>query len=260
MKLILHACLLSCLALATPAWAGVDLAAIGQRIESADHRADSADLQAVCELLQAAPEGAAPDKYLHYYRGYADYVSAYLLSRDDSDRATDLVQEAESELQEALKLDPDFAEAEALLGASYGLEIGLHPFRGMWLGSKAGSHTERALQLAPADPRVLLLRAISDYFTPSVFGGDKQRALQEFRAALAAFDSYHSADDAAPGWGRAETYAWLGLAESRDGQTEAARADLSKALELAPDYVLARKQLMALPPAAGMAAGPATTH
>jgi tetratricopeptide (TPR) repeat protein len=254
MKIVLHACLLSCFALAMPAWAGVDLGAIGQRIESAGHRADSADLQAVRESLQAAPEGAAPDKYLHYYRGYADYVSASLLSRDDSSRATDLAQEAQSELQEALKLDPDFAEAEALLGASYGLEIGLHPLRGMWLGSKAGRHTERALQLAPTDPRVLLLRAVSDYFTPSAFGGDKQRALQGYRAALAAFDTYHNADGAAPGWGRAETYAWLGIAESHDGQTEAARADLNKALELAPDYALARKRLAALPPPAQQSA------
>ncbi|HEY3645356.1 MAG TPA: hypothetical protein VGM16_08465 [Gammaproteobacteria bacterium] len=231
------------------AWGGMDLAQLGQRIEDAGHRADVSSLQAARESLQGVPDGAAPDKYLYYYQAYADYVSAYTLSHEDSARATDLVQQAQAELQQALKLDPDFAEAEALLGSSYGLEIGLHPFRGMWLGSKAGAHTERAWKLAPADPRVILLRAISDYSTPGAFGGDKQRALQGFRAAIAAYDTYRSSDGAGPSWGRADAYAWLGLAESHAGQTEAARADLGKALELAPGYVLVRKRLAALPPA-----------
>ena len=250
MKTLLGFAVLVLYTLSALAWSSADLAATGRRIELSGYRADSADLQAVRERLQTAPDGPAPDKYLYYYRGYADYVSAYLLFDDDSDHATELAQEAQSALQQALKLDPEFAEAEALLGSSYGIEIGLHPFRGMWLGSKAHAHTERAWQLAPADPRVLLLRAISDFSTPAAFGGDKQRALQGFHAAVAAFDAYSSTDSTAPGWGRAEAYAWLGLAESRAGQTEAARADLGKALELAPDYVLARKRLTALPPAA----------
>src|SRR6185503_5665317 len=108
-------------------------------------------------------------------------------------------------------------------------------------------------KLAPDDPRVILLNAIGDYSTPSIFGGDKTRAQRGFRAAIAAYDSYVPADASAPTWGRADAYFWLARSEAQAGDVEAARNDYGKALELAPDFVLARKRLMALPPAAATA-------
>lgn len=236
--------------LVSPAWAAVDTSTLSQRIELAGYHRDAKGMEAVRAELEDATSQSPQDKYLYYYLGYVDYVLAEQYSDDGGSEATDRVQAAEGTLNRALKLDPGFAEAEALLGSSYGLEIGLHPIKGMFLGSKASKHLAHALQLAPDDPRMILLNAISDYETPPAFGGDKQRAAQGFRHAVNAFDSYHSDAAAAPSWGRAEAYELLGLAESEAGQHDLARADYAKALALVPDYRQVQKNLAALPPSA----------
>ena len=240
------------------AWSDGDVGTLGQRIEQDGYRADADDLQVAHDLLKAKADSDPSGKYLYYYLGYADYTLAGVLATSDAGRATDMAEDAQAALLHALKLDPAFAEAEALLGASYGLEIGLHPFKGLWLGSKAQAHSARAWQLAPQDPRVIMLQAVSDFSTPSSFGGDRQRALQRFHAAVAAFDAFHDADPLAPAWGRAEAQEWLGYAESRSGDFAAARADLGKALQLEPGYKLAQRRLTALPAASSRAAAAGT--
>lgn len=240
--------LMTCLS--STAWAGVDESTLSSRIEQASYRDDAQDLETVRAALTEATAQPQADKYLYYYLAYADYALAYQYFNSDSSKATDCIEAAEDALNRALKLDAGFAEAEALLGASYGVEIGLHPFKGMFLGSKSAAHMRHAMQLAPQDPRVMLLNAINDFNTPAAFGGDKQKATWGFRGALAAFTRYHAPDAAAPAWGEAETYEWLAFAEEDAGQKQAARADYGKALALVPAYKKARRHLEKLPPAA----------
>lgn len=218
-----------------------------EAIERAMQRGDEAALLKLRASLGAGIKTGHPDKYAYYYLGLSDYELAVL--DEDDGKASDDIDAAEDALQAALKLDPAFAEAEALLGSSYGVEIGLHPVKGMFLGSQVTSHLARAAQLAPGNPRVSLLQGISDYETPEAYGGDKKRAMAEFRAASAAFDAYRQPDDQAPTWGRAETRVWLAKAETGSKDFAAARADLTAALGIAPDYKWAKGLLDKLPTA-----------
>ena len=239
--------LMTCLAL--PAYAGVDTGTLSQRIEQAGYKDDAQDLEVVRDSLEEATVKPQSDKYLYYYLGYADYSLANQYAATDNSKATDRIQSAQDALKAALKLDPGFAEAEALLGASYGFEIGLHPYKGMFLGSKSAEHMKHAVQLAPQDPRVMFLNATSDFNTPAAFGGDKQKAIWGFHGAIAAFDTYQATDAVAPSWGKAQAYEWLAYAEEDAGQKEAARSDYGKALALVPDYKKAQRHLDKLPPA-----------
>jgi len=246
-KLIPLLCL-SILPLATRVRAeGLSQKDTSETIERALQRGDEAALLKVRAGLEAGIKTGHPDKYGYYYLGLSDYELAIL--DEDEGKVSDYIDAAEDALQAALKLDPAFAEAEALLGSSYGVEIGLHPIKGMFLGSQVTSHLDHAARLAPGNPRVSLLQGISDYETPEAYGGDKKRAMAEFRAALAAFDTYRLPDDQAPDWGRAETHVWLARAEAGSKDFTAARADLTTALRLAPDYGYARRLLDRLPPA-----------
>lgn len=226
---------------------GVSQKGMSEAIERASQRGDAAALLKLRANLEAGIKAGHPDKYSHYYLGLADYELA--VTEEDAGKASDYIAAAEDALQAALKLDPASAEAEALLGSSYGVDIGLHPMKGMFLGSQNTSHLARAAQLAPGDPRVVLQQGISDYQTPEAYGGDKKRAVAEFHAALTAFDTYRQPDDQAPSWGRAETYVWLAKAEAGSKDFAAARADFNTALGIAPDYKYARRLLDKLPPA-----------
>jgi tetratricopeptide (TPR) repeat protein len=214
------------------------------RIERAYHHGDTAALADIVRQLQAQRGRHA--KYADYYLGYAYYALVQLEIGRDDDKADADVDKAEAALKAALKASPGFAEARALLAATYGLEIGLHPFHGVWLGSRIGKQMDRAQVLSVHNPRITLIRGISDYFTPSAFGGDRSRARREFAQAIKQFDAFTSPNALAPTWGKAEAYALLAEAEADAHDKTAAKRDYQAALQLAPGYKAAKKGLAAL--------------
>jgi tetratricopeptide (TPR) repeat protein len=113
--------------------------------------------------------------------------------------------------------------------------IGDSMLRGIRFGMKASDAEDKAVALAPRNPRVLMLRAVSAWYKPAAFGGGEEKARTLLQQALQAF----SADAPArplPAWGRAEAYAWLGQMEAKAGNREAARAAYDQALALAPAF------------------------
>ena len=115
-------------------------------------------------------------------------------------------------LKEATRINPEGAEAHALLSSAYGRQIGLSPVKSMFIGPKAGKASKKAMELAPDNPRVVLSAAIGDFNTPRMFGGNKERAMQGFQRAAELFALERPAEPVEPVWGHSEAYAWLGLA------------------------------------------------
>ncbi len=139
-----------------------------------------------------------------------------------------------------LEQQSDFAEGLALRAVCVAAPLsgsGLHvPFG----GHGARKDLERALALAPKNPRVLLLDALGDYEFAAALGGSKERALPKLRRAVAAFEAERGGAEALPGWGAAEAYYYLGrdLLEHQD--PVGARDALEHALLLSPEYAQAR--------------------
>jgi len=151
--------------------------------------------------------------------------------------AAQLAQRCVSEVDTALAVQADFAEALALRSAC--IEAG--GARAPLAGHRARKDLERALQLAARNPRVLLVDAMSDYeLTPSQ-GGNKERALAKLRRTVAAFEAERSGVEQLPGWGAAE--AWLLLARDLLDHADpiGARDALEHALLIAPEYAQARR-------------------
>ena len=134
----------------------------------------------------------------------------------------------------------DFAEGLALRAVCAATPLaggGLHvPFA----GHGPRKDLDRALSLAPKNPRVLLLDALGDYEFSSALAGNKERALPKLRRAVAAFEAERGGAEALPGWGASEAYYYLGrdLLEHQD--PVGARDALEHALLLAPEYAPAR--------------------
>jgi Tfp pilus assembly protein PilF len=98
---------------------------------------------------------------------------------------------------------------------------------------------ERAMKLAPKDPRVLLLNALEN----GESGKIGAPAIAKLKKAAEAFETERQGVDRTPGWGAAETYAYLGRGYLEQGDIVAARDALERALLIAPDYALARRLL-----------------
>ncbi len=174
-----------------------------------------------------------------YYIAYCDYryVTAYA-QRENSgnDQSEKYLDDAITHLEAAIKANSKFAEAHALLGSCYGQKIGKNSMLGMTLGPKSGAAFYKALQLEPDNPRILMLEAISKFFTPSMFGGDKDLALAGFKRSAEIFEEQTKAATIQPDWGRAEAYAWIGYAYLDQNKKAEAKTALDRALAIDPDF------------------------
>jgi hypothetical protein len=215
---------------------------IESRIQYGYYTEDSAALRKLEELIAA---GDARDKLRGYYAGLLDWRRAQLAApgtaSTERGNAARYADHCVGEVDTALALDADFAEALALraacLTAPQEISGGYAPIA----GHRARKDLERARQLAARNPRVLLVDATSDYALSPSQGGNKERALGKLRQTVAAFEAERSDTDHVPGWGAAE--AWLLLARDLldHGDPVGARDALEHALLIAPEFAQARR-------------------
>jgi Tfp pilus assembly protein PilF len=98
---------------------------------------------------------------------------------------------------------------------------------------------ERAVKLAPRDPRVLLLEALAKGEDSKI----DEKSLATLQKAAAAFETERQGVDRVPGWGAAEAYVYLGRGYLERGDVLKARDALERALLIAPDFALAKRLL-----------------
>jgi len=87
--------------------------------------------------------------------------------------------------EKAVKLQPNSSEAHRLVGDLLGQLIP-HVFAGgMRYGARSTQEIEKALELDPKNADAHIARATSYFFTPSAFGGSKEKAIEQLNLALA---------------------------------------------------------------------------
>jgi tetratricopeptide (TPR) repeat protein len=205
------------------------------RLEKAALDGTTRELRAIrADLVRRVAAPAADGPLLRYTLAYTSYRMVNLPDVPDKER-TDLLNDAVAQLQQVVKRNPKDAEAHALLGSVYGLQIAQSPvIRGMTLGPRANSALDRAAEIESGNPRVLLLQGVSAFNTPAMFGGGTDKAEQLLRRSLERFRA-EPVDKAWPNWGRFDAHVWLGQALVEKGDKAAARAEYDKARALAPN-------------------------
>jgi tetratricopeptide (TPR) repeat protein len=197
------------------------------------------DARALGDLADQLTRGeAAQEPLREYYAGLANYRLALVLSSRNKGRAREAVEQCVDSLDAALKNEADFAPALALQSACLRTLSVLKPWNPL-AGSRSSGQLEKAVKLAPKDPRVLMLAAVEN------MDGDKidDASLARLKKAAAAFEAERQGVDRTPGWGAAEAYTYLGRGYLGRGDVLAARDALERALLIAPDFVMARRLL-----------------
>jgi tetratricopeptide (TPR) repeat protein len=182
-------------------------------------------------VLTATPN----DAIMLHYKGYALYRKANPMMADDTKKAEvkALLEAAEDALESSAKT-LQWPETWALRASVSGQMIAVgNPISGMVLGPRAETQIQKALELGPNNPRVWMLKGVGSMFKPKMFGGGVDKAEKELLKAIELFANDRPASPL-PGWGHAESYAWLGQAYVAQNKFAEARAAYRKTLELDP--------------------------
>ncbi|MGH8298106.1 MAG: tetratricopeptide repeat protein [Steroidobacteraceae bacterium] len=216
------------------------------RIERDYFQQDAAGLVALGATLSSGDgpvQGNAQAEWGSYYEALLAYRLA-LLTKDNEVQAWPFTQRCVERLNEALGLDPGSAEALALQSACLALQSHLDPWRSPLAAPLSLDRINKALKLAPQNPRVLLLGAVGADERPKLFGGDSQEAFTLLERSVSAFEAQGARGRGLPGWGAADAFTSLARDYLTRGNALAARNVLERALLVAPNFAQAR-QLMA---------------
>ncbi|MDP5139710.1 MAG: hypothetical protein NWP83_04485, partial [Spirosomaceae bacterium] len=144
---------------------------------------------------------AEPNEWLpNYYVAYCNIIGS--LSEQDDDKKDLMLDKAEKYLEKAAKLSKNNDELEQLTAYFYNAKLAASPMTGwMRYGSKVEKHLENAKKLNLQNPRVALLEAESVYYTPSTFGGGKDKAKPMLEKAKKLFAEFTPKNELMPNWG-----------------------------------------------------------
>lgn len=182
--------------------------------------------------------------YLLYYIALCDFrLTNYYIASAEMDKAETYTKESQRYLEKAMQIDPDFGELDALYASVLGFEIALSQEKAMSLGFQIFQYFAKAFEKSPDNPRVHFLKGVSDLFTPEQYGGGPEAAIKTLRKCVGLFEKEEVKDPLKPSWGKEEAYTFLGMAHKQKGETEQTEEYFKKALDINPDYVLAKKEL-----------------
>jgi hypothetical protein len=213
---------------------------IESRIQYGYYTEDAGALRNLAETVAA---GGSHDKLRGYYGGLLAWRLA-LLAANGAARgisAAELAQRCVSELDAALALQADFADALALRSACLATPSETSGSFAPVAGYRARKDLEKARELAARNPRVMLVDAMSDYELAPSKGGNKERALTKLRQTVVAFEAERSGAEQLPGWGAADAWLLLALDLIDHADPIGARDALEHALLIAPEFAQARR-------------------
>ena len=167
-----------------------------------------------------------------YGAAYAAWRLAFLPGVADGE-SKELLEGADKDLREVIRMDVKSAEARALLASVNGYRIRAGG-NAMELGAEAQELLAAAGRLEPNNPRVLLEQGINTFHVPAEYGGSAERAEALLRQALASFER-EPAGRPWPNWGRFDAHVWLGQVLAARSDKDGARAEYDQALKLVPD-------------------------
>jgi tetratricopeptide (TPR) repeat protein len=211
------------------------LVAGGTGLETARDRQDSAALAAKVAEYAAAAAKSPADPAAQYRAALAcSYLAEITIERHDRKQARRIAEQGIQAAERAVALKPKEAEYYRVLGTLYGQAI-TDLMSGLSYGAKARDAVDKAVELAPKAAAMYVAHGVGNYYLPPALGGGPDKAVADFRKAIA-LDPRD-----------ADAYLWLGVALRKENQEGEARQALQKSLQLNPDRVWTKQQLEKTP-------------
>ena len=222
-------------------WLAVSVGTIAAAQETADavmlqakQARDQGDVAALQTLIRNAQGEAGPTRSFDANLRIAS-LNAWLVEAGLDHNNEKVVKQAAEDgiaaAERAVQLNAKSSEAHRLVGGLLGVLIP-HVFAG---GVRYGRHStaeiEKAMQLDPQNANAYLARGIAYFFTPKIFGGDKDKAVEMLKKAIAVAPASDVTEAA---------HIWLARVYQSLGKKADATSEINEALRMNPDRLSAK--------------------
>jgi tetratricopeptide (TPR) repeat protein len=177
-----------------------------------------------------------------YYAAWGEWAIAHSqMQAGDLTGASASLGRAEQHARAGLQSRPNDPEFVLMLANALIWRIVAEPTRVAQIGSEVRKLRAKVLELAPDNPRVVIMDAGLIFNNPPERGGSREQGLARWQHALDLFEreaTLAADDELRPDWGRALAYAWVAdlYLAMRPRQVEEAREAARRALQLSPDF------------------------
>ena len=154
-----------------------------------------------------------------------DWMCEVAYGHDDSKLVKQAAERGLSAAETAAKLRPESSEAHWLTGELLGLLIPHVIGGGFRYGARSSSELDKAIALDPRNADAYVSRATNYFFTPEMFGGSKQKAIEMLQKAVALEPSSDAADTA---------HIWSAQVYDAEGKHDDAVRESTEAVRLEP--------------------------
>ena len=220
------------------------------RAYNANFRNDAPGMKRAVADFERLSQDAKVRPYALYYAAWTEWVlTASYYEAQDQPAAIATIRSAVAHARAAAEARPEDADFQCMLANSMiGLAV-MDTSQMREIFPQVVPVRRKAVELGPANPRVLIMDAGVIFHTPPERGGSQEKALEQWRRAMELFEreaASKPADALMPRWGRAEAYGWFAsmYLAATPPQTEAARKAAARALELRPDYWWVKERVM----------------
>jgi Flp pilus assembly protein TadD len=183
------------------------LAAMEKNVAAVDTSRTIEQLQPLENNFERIANAEKKEWLPYYYAAYANVSMTYQSKGNTIDTYCD---KADALANKADSLNPNNSEILALKAQIAAARISVNPMiRGQKYGSEAQTLREKAKTLDPTNPRPWFLEGMSLFYTPSAFGGGKDKAKVAYIKALELFAAFKPATSIHPNWGQKTTEYFL---------------------------------------------------
>lgn len=117
---------------------------------------------------------------IHFYYGYIGYG----IGTGQKKLAGEYIKKGEKIIQALLEEDPRNATLNAFKGSFISFKIGLNKLKAVSLGPQSMRYINQAYDLDTNNVQALAAKANMFYYAPSIFGGDKKKAITFYKKAI----------------------------------------------------------------------------
>jgi tetratricopeptide (TPR) repeat protein len=166
---------------------------------------------------------------INYYYGYI----GYLIGKKQNDVAGSMIIKGEKLIHQVLVASPKNATAISFKGSFLGFRMGLNKYKSFGLSRESFANINRAYSMDPQNVQANIDKGNILYYSPGIFGGDKEEALKYYLKGSRILEKNRDTDQ---NWVYLNLLTVIAMAYEKTDQPEQARQICEKLLRKEPNY------------------------